>query len=154
MHHRKLWPLITNLGSYWVGELVASLGKHFPPFKNAMWTIAMVYWNDFIFCACVLLQMSYFCNIWTYSNIWEEVYCTKFCNIQNHCMVKVLLSQKGNTAVSPNFTPAVPSSLRIINDECSSNLRKSSKQVESISALNIIERLCIPRSYKSKQQAF
>lgn len=154
MHHRKLWPLITNLGSYWVGELVASLGKHFPPFKNAMWTIAMVYWNDFIFCACVLLQMSSFCNIWTYSNIWEEVYCTKFCNIQNHCMVKVLLSQKGNTAVSPNFTPAVPSSLRIINDECSSNLRKSSKQVESISALNIIERLCIPRSYKSKQQAF
>lgn len=25
------------------GELVTSLGKHFPPFKSAMWTIALIY---------------------------------------------------------------------------------------------------------------
>lgn len=69
-------------------------------------------------------------------------------------MAKVLLKQKGNTAVSQNFAPTIPSSLLIINGKCESNLRKYLKQVESISVLNIRVILCIQWLYKSKQQFF
>lgn len=89
MHHKDMAT------HHWCGELLGSRSlspdwKNISTFQNSVWFPEVILFYVLVFCS-----RCQFCNIWSCCEYWEEAYCTKVCNVQNHCVTEVVLNQKG-----------------------------------------------------------